>query len=156
MSIRSLLALGLLAAKPIMAIPNCNPQTVTVTKTVTASSSHSSSSSHSTSHSSSTSHGASTSSIHSSSVSSAHSSSITSAPVEPTTMDPAPSTTLTATATGKGLNDYAKAVGKLYMGTAADIPGTPETTDPYYLAEFNNAADWGGATPANAMKVIFQ
>lgn len=66
-----------------------------------------------------------------------------------------PTTTLlaTATATNYGLNDAAKRAGKLWFGTAADIPGTNETTDPYYLKEFNNAHDFGEATPANIMKV---
>ena len=64
-----------------------------------------------------------------------------------------PTTTLVATATGKpGLNDAAKADGKLWFGTAADIPG-PETSDKYYMREFNNAHDFGEATPANIMKV---
>jgi hypothetical protein len=64
-----------------------------------------------------------------------------------------PTTTLVATATGKsGLNDAAKAAGKLWFGTAADIPG-PETSDKYYMKEFNNAHDFGEATPANIMKV---
>jgi endo-1,4-beta-xylanase len=58
-----------------------------------------------------------------------------------------------ATATGrKGLNDYAKKAGKLYFGTAADVPGTNETTDRYYRAELANKDDWGQVTPANAMK----
>lgn len=52
-----------------------------------------------------------------------------------------------------GLNDAAKAAGKLWFGTAADIPGTGEADDPYYMAEFNNTHDFGGATPANIMKV---
>lgn len=66
-----------------------------------------------------------------------------------------PTTTLiaTATATNYGLNDAAKEAGKLYFGTAADIPGTGEAEDPYYMAEFNNTHDFGGATPANIMKV---
>lgn len=64
-----------------------------------------------------------------------------------------PTTTLLATATGKfGLNDAAKQIGKLWFGTAADIPG-PETSDKYYMKEFNNTNDWGCTTPANIMKV---
>ncbi|KEQ86547.1 glycoside hydrolase [Aureobasidium pullulans EXF-150] len=60
------------------------------------------------------------------------------------------------TATGKkGLNTYAKKAGKLYFGTAADVPGTNETTDKYYRAELANNADWGSVTPANAMKWVF-
>lgn len=66
-----------------------------------------------------------------------------------------PTTTIvaTATATDYGLNDAAKGAGKLWFGTAADIPGTGEAEDPYYMAEFNNTHDFGGATPANIMKV---
>lgn len=65
-----------------------------------------------------------------------------------------PSTTIlaTATATNFGLNDAAKAKGKLWFGTAADIPGA-ERKDKYYMAEFNNTHDFGEATPANIMKV---
>ncbi|RMX96264.1 hypothetical protein D0868_11277 [Hortaea werneckii] len=68
-----------------------------------------------------------------------------------------PSTTLTATATatGSGLNDAAEDAGKLYFGTAADIPGTGEAQDPYYLSEFNNTHDFGQATPANIMKFVY-
>jgi len=63
-------------------------------------------------------------------------------------------TTETATATGtKGLNDYAKATGKTYFGTAADIPGTGEQQDMYYMKELNNTHDFGQLTPANVMKV---
>jgi hypothetical protein len=36
--------------------------------------------------------------------------------------------------------------------TAADVPGTNETTDKYYRAELANKDDWGQVTPANAMK----
>lgn len=65
-----------------------------------------------------------------------------------------PTTTLlaTATATGYGLNDAAKKAGKLWFGTAADIPGTQEPEDFYYMQEFNNTHDFGEATPANTMK----
>ncbi|KAI7189094.1 glycoside hydrolase family 10 protein [Hortaea werneckii] len=68
-----------------------------------------------------------------------------------------PSTTLTATATatGSGLNDAAQDAGKLYFGTAADIPGTGEAQDPYYMREFNNTHDFGQATPANIMKFVY-
>lgn len=59
----------------------------------------------------------------------------------------------TAMAADYGLNDAAKDAGKLWFGTAADIPGTSETDDPYYMAQFNNSADFGGTTPANIMKV---
>lgn len=56
-----------------------------------------------------------------------------------------PSTTLTATATARniGLNKAAKAKGKLWFGTAADIPGTGELQDKYYMREFNNYLDFG-------------
>lgn len=57
----------------------------------------------------------------------------------------------TATATNYGLNDAAKAAGKLWFGTAADIPQTGEITDPYYLAQFNNTHDFGEATPGEYM-----
>ncbi|CAK4034090.1 glycoside hydrolase family 10 [Lecanosticta acicola] len=65
-----------------------------------------------------------------------------------------PTTTLFATATGRasGLNAAAKKSGKLWFGTAADIPGTNEINDPYYMKEFNNSRVFGEATPANAMK----
>jgi endo-1,4-beta-xylanase len=67
-----------------------------------------------------------------------------------------PTTTLLATATGKfGLNDAAKQAGKLWFGTAADIPGD-EQSDKYYMKEFNNTHDFGEATPANIMKVRTQ
>lgn len=68
-----------------------------------------------------------------------------------------PTTTLLATATAKsyGLNDAAKAAGKLFFGTAADIPGTGEATDKFYLKEFNNKHDFGEATPANIMKFVY-
>ena len=66
-----------------------------------------------------------------------------------------PSTTIVATSTAKsaGLNKAAKKAGKMFFGTAADIPGTAEDEDVYYLRAFNNAKDFGEATPANAMKV---
>lgn len=53
------------------------------------------------------------------------------------------------------MNDLAKEAGKLWFGTAADIPGTAETTDPDYLAVFTNPHNFGEATPANTMKVRF-
>ncbi|KAK0832824.1 hypothetical protein LTR73_001909 [Friedmanniomyces endolithicus] len=61
----------------------------------------------------------------------------------------------TATATNYGLNDAAKAAGKLWFGTALDVPGTGEAQDPYYIAEFDNIHDFGEATPANIMKYEF-
>ena len=66
-----------------------------------------------------------------------------------------PTTTIVATATSKfGLNDAAKQAGKLWFGTAADIPGD-ETSDKYYMKEFNNTHDFGEATPANIMKASY-
>ena len=67
-----------------------------------------------------------------------------------------PTTTLLATETAKnyGLHEAAKATGKLWFGTAADLPGS-ENDDEYYMKEFNNVKDFGCATPANAMKVSF-
>lgn len=66
-----------------------------------------------------------------------------------------PTTTILATATAKtvGLNEAAQATGKIWFGTAADIPGTRERGDHYYMKEFNNTLDFGEATPANIMKV---
>lgn len=137
MSIRSLLSFGLLAAPLVSALPAADHKS-TSCRTST-------STSHSTSHSSS----------HSSTQTSTHSSA-TSAVVTTTTSSASNTvmtTTLLATATGKtGLNDYAKKAGKLYFGTAADVPGTNETTDKYYRAELANRDDWGQVTPANAMK----
>ena len=64
-----------------------------------------------------------------------------------------PTSTVVATATGTlGLNDYAKAAGKIYFGTAADIPG-PEQQDVAYMTQLNNTHDFGQLTPANYMKV---
>lgn len=56
-----------------------------------------------------------------------------------------PTTTLLATATGRntGLNTAATKSGKLWFGTAADIPGTNEINDPYYMKQFNNTCDFG-------------
>ena len=63
----------------------------------------------------------------------------------PTADGTSPSTTLTATATARnaGLNKAAKAKGKLWYGTAADIPGTGELQDKYYMKEFQNWLDFG-------------
>ena len=64
-----------------------------------------------------------------------------------------PTSTEAATATGtKGLNDYAQETGKVYFGTAADIPG-PEQQDDAYMEQLNNTHDFGQLTPANYMKV---
>lgn len=51
------------------------------------------------------------------------------------------------------LNDYAKAIGKVYFGTAADIPG-PGLQDNAYLAVLNNTHEVGQLTPTNYMKVF--
>lgn len=53
----------------------------------------------------------------------------------------------------RGLNDYAKDIGKVYFGTAADIPG-PELQDNAYIAVLNNAHEFGQLTPTNYMKVF--
>lgn len=53
-----------------------------------------------------------------------------------------------------GLNALAQSHGKLWFGTAADIPGTAETTDPAYLKVLQK--NFGEITPANAMKVNIQ
>lgn len=78
---------------------------------------------------------------------------VSSSSVGSSNTDPTTTIVATATATNYGLNDAAKEAGKLWFGTAADIPGTGEAEDPYYMAEFNNTHDFGGATPANIMKV---
>lgn len=49
------------------------------------------------------------------------------------------------------LNNLAVKAGKLWFGTAADIPGTAETTDAAYLKLLKE--NFGEVTPANAMKV---
>jgi endo-1,4-beta-xylanase len=49
------------------------------------------------------------------------------------------------------LNALAQHRGKLWFGTAADIPGTSETTDSAYLNVLRK--NFGEMTPANAMKV---
>jgi endo-1,4-beta-xylanase len=55
--------------------------------------------------------------------------------------------------TGPYLNDLAVAAGKLWFGTAADIPGTGEAADPAYQKVLNNTHIFGEITPANGMKV---
>nr|AOW72084.1 thermostable GH10 xylanase [Evansstolkia leycettana] len=54
-----------------------------------------------------------------------------------------------------GLNALAQRAGKLWFGTAADIPGTDETTDAAYLKILENPANFGEITPANAMKFMY-
>ncbi|OQO15243.1 hypothetical protein B0A48_00626 [Cryoendolithus antarcticus] len=125
--------------------------TVTVTGSCSASAPLSSSTSVSSTSSASTSASSSASSATSSP------SSVTSATATTSsTTNTNPTITKTATdvptATASGLNVAAKNAGKRWLGTAADIPGTGEGADPYYLAEFSNANEFGEATPANTMK----
>lgn len=49
------------------------------------------------------------------------------------------------------LNKLAQRRGLHWFGTAADIPGTAETTDAAYLKVLRK--NFGEVTPANAMKV---
>lgn len=51
------------------------------------------------------------------------------------------------------LNELAQQHGKLWFGTAADIPGTNETSDEGYMAIVTNEKIFGELTPANMMKV---
>jgi endo-1,4-beta-xylanase len=51
------------------------------------------------------------------------------------------------------LNELAQQHGKLWFGTAADIPGTNETSDAGYMAIVTNEKIFGELTPANMMKV---
>jgi len=53
--------------------------------------------------------------------------------------------------TSEGLNSLAQGRGKQWFGSAADIPGTAETTDAAYLKILNH--EFGELTPANALKV---
>lgn len=50
------------------------------------------------------------------------------------------------------LNELAQQHGKLWFGTAADIPGTNETSDAGYMAIVTNEKIFGELTPANMMK----
>lgn len=50
------------------------------------------------------------------------------------------------------LNDLARRAGKLWFGTAADIPG-PEQSDVEYMTILNDTNIFGEITPANYMKV---
>lgn len=136
MSFRSLLTC-VLATAPVAVVasphgPRDNTVTVTEIKTITAAAACSASSSVVTAYNS-----------------------TTATPTTPSASNTNPTTTLvaTATATNYGLDDAAKAAGKLWFGTAADIPGTGELEDVYYMAQFNNTHDFGEATPANIMKV---
>ncbi|KAI5365083.1 Putative glycoside hydrolase family 10 domain, glycoside hydrolase superfamily [Septoria linicola] len=62
-------------------------------------------------------------------------------------------TTLLASPTGRqsGLNEAAQAAGKMWFGTAINIPG-PQQDDQHYMSEFRSSRDFGQATPANSMK----
>lgn len=51
------------------------------------------------------------------------------------------------------LNDLAQSQGKLWFGTAADIPGTGEDTNQEYQTILNDTDIFGQLTPANSMKV---
>lgn len=51
------------------------------------------------------------------------------------------------------LNDLARAKGKLWLGTAVDIPGSGEDTDVEYQTILNDTNIFGQLTPANYMKV---
>jgi endo-1,4-beta-xylanase len=53
------------------------------------------------------------------------------------------------------LNDLAELAGKLWFGTAADIPGTAETSDTAYMNILKDTNIFGEITPANMMKVYF-
>ncbi|TKA23374.1 hypothetical protein B0A54_17898 [Friedmanniomyces endolithicus] len=57
-------------------------------------------------------------------------------------------------ASATGMADAAEAIGR-YFGTAADIPGTGEASDPYYMAVFNNSHNFDQVTPANIMKYVY-
>ncbi|KIJ66930.1 glycoside hydrolase family 10 protein [Hydnomerulius pinastri MD-312] len=63
----------------------------------------------------------------------------------PTTTSSAPGTTSTAT----GLNNLAKAAGKVYFGSATD---NSELTDNPYVTILNQTSEFGQLTPANSMK----
>lgn len=71
-----------------------------------------------------------------------------STPTGPTTTASAPGGTPSSI---QGLNDAAKAAGKLYMGTATD---NSELTDTAYTAILDNIHQFGQLTPANSMKWV--
>lgn len=134
MSLRSFLNYGLLAAHMAVASPHgYGDKTVTVVKTVTAPARAE----------------CPTSASSMSSLTTAYTNSSATTTASSLTNENPTGTTLiaTATATASGLNDAAKAIGKLWFGTAADIPQTGEIDDPYYMAQFNNTHDFGEATP---------
>lgn len=132
----SLLSYGLLLG-PILvtALPGYGDKTVTVVRTVTEAARAECTSASSLTSATSLTTGYTNSSV------TATASSLTNENPTGTTL------TATATATNYGLNDAAKAIGKLWFGTAADIPQTGEIDDPYYMAQFNNTNDFGEATP---------
>lgn len=126
MSLRSLLAHGLVVA-PFVAATHHSDNTVTVTSTATVT-------------------------VTASAVCSVSATATTSSLVDE---NPTGTTLVaTASATNYGLNDAAKAAGKLWFGTAADIPQTGEIDDPYYMAQFNNTNDFGEATPGKCCIAI--
>lgn len=144
MSLRSLLGHGLLAAPFAVGSPHgYGDKTVTVVHTVTASAAECPTS---------TSSGASSTSL-----TTAYTTGSAATTASSLTSENPTGTTLvaTATATNYGLNDAAKGIGKLWFGTAADIPQTGEIDDPYYMAQFNNTHDFGEATPGMLDSPIF-
>ncbi|KAK8203581.1 hypothetical protein M8818_005228 [Zalaria obscura] len=142
MSVRSLLTLGLAALPAVLGSPLEARAAAAKTTTVTASASTVTVTA-----------SASTVTV---TASGSACGSITSAPssshTTSTSVNTNPTTTETATQT-IGFNKAAKSLSpKRYFGTAADIPGTGENQDPYYMAELNNTKDFGQLTPANIMK----
>lgn len=60
---------------------------------------------------------------------------------------------LASVALGQGLNDRAKAAGKLYFGTATKYPGADQAGDEFYMKELNNGGQFGQLTHTYLMKV---
>ncbi|GAM89544.1 hypothetical protein ANO11243_075830 [Dothideomycetidae sp. 11243] len=54
-----------------------------------------------------------------------------------------------------GIDDYAKRAGKMYFGTAANLPTGGAINDKYYMAHFNNTQNFGQTTATNVMKWIY-
>lgn len=73
----------------------------------------------------------------------------------PTTTPTSPTTTTPGSgpAPTSGLNDAAKAIGKLYFGSATD---NPELSDTAYVAILDDIHQFGQITPANSMKWVCQ
>lgn len=78
-------------------------------------------------------------------------SSPTTAPPPPPSSSPTTSAPVGTPTNVQGLNDAAKAFGKLYFGTATD---NPELTDTAYTAILDNIHQFGQLTPANSMKWV--